>query len=348
MTRAGAQPAVAVIGAGVIGKRLAAALAGGADRPAAPRLAGVALRGPNVFAAARPDLPYFASDQDAADRLAETGTAVQGGLSALLAAADVVVDCGPSRTGAGRAERYLAAGVPAVFCGGERNRELGPLVHSALNPEAARGRSGTRLPSCNTTALARTLAALGVAHIAGLEATIVKCSTDTDKAAKGVTNGALLAPTPSHHADDLVELVPELTARTLSSVVPMTAGHFIHARIALRDSLPIEAAVERLAEAERIAVWQGPDAVDTSRVKAVRDTPWQDRHELIAAPIAPVRGPVLDLWLSLDNQAITLPETLDVIQLAVGTADVREVRALSDALLAGRPAPKPQTAEVPA
>jgi glyceraldehyde-3-phosphate dehydrogenase (NAD(P)) len=331
--------AVAVIGTGIIGKRVAAALAwspGSAEGldSGAPYLAGIALRGPNVFAAARPELPVFAADPPAAERLRDAGTPPQGDLSALLASADVVVDCGPARSGASRAPAYLASGVPAIFCGGERDARLGPLVHSALNPGAATPGGCLRLLSCNTTALARVLAGIGPADVAALDATVLRCSTDTDKAAKGITNGAVLSPAASHHGDDLREVAPGPAVRTVAATVPMTAGHFIHARVTLRGGVGPAEALDRLRVAERVSVLAEGLPVSTARLKHQSPAPWHDRHVLQVLPIDGAALPgTLEVWLSLDNQAITIPEALDAIQLAHGNCTAHQARMRSDRIL---------------
>jgi glyceraldehyde-3-phosphate dehydrogenase (NAD(P)) len=323
---------VAVVGAGIIGKRLVRAL----ECHPELQLAGVAVRRANVFVTARSELPYFAADPDAAARLHGTGVTVRGGLSDLLASADVVIDCGPSRTGASRCATYRAAQVRAVYCGGERDADLGPLVHLAHNPRAAAGAAGVRLASCNVTALARLAAAVGPEDISELDATIVRCATDTDKARKGITNGALLGPRPSHHADDLMTLVPGLAARSTAMTVPMTAGHVIHARLRLRPRLPAASALGRLREVPRIHVRDADAPIDTAALKAGVSRQWHNRYELLVQPIAGRDTTRLDVWLSLDNEAITIPEALDVLQFVGDTGDtgaLESVGASTDQLL---------------
>jgi glyceraldehyde-3-phosphate dehydrogenase (NAD(P)) len=324
---------VAVLGAGIIGKRLAAALATAARGEETDlRLGGVVIRNPNAFAFARPELPFYAADAQAAQRLRAAGIEPRGLAGELYAAADLVVDCGPSRTGAGRAREYQAADIRPIFCGGERDPLLGPLVHSAVNPEQAGHAAGVRLLSCNTTALARIVAGVGPASVAALDATVLRCSTDTDKAGKGVTNGAVLSPAPSHHAEDLRAILPGLRARTIAATVAMTAGHVIHVRITPAD-VGADTLWERLSDTARVLATTGSAPLDTARLKQDSDRPRHDRHAVRAARIEGAGPDLLEFWLSLDNQAITLPETLDVIQLAAGSVDAGKARAMSDRLL---------------
>ena len=89
---------IAVVGMGVIGRRLAAAVSAQPDMT----LAGVAVRSAGVGVLARPLLPYFASGPQAAEALRAHGIEPAGDLAALVDAADLVIDAGPAGTGAGR------------------------------------------------------------------------------------------------------------------------------------------------------------------------------------------------------------------------------------------------------
>jgi glyceraldehyde-3-phosphate dehydrogenase (NAD(P)) len=315
---------------GVIGKRLVDAVT---DQPDMT-LSGVVVRsaGPGVLA--RPGIPAFAFDADAAAGLTRAGVRPRGDLDDLLATTDVVVDAGPSRSGAGRVGLYRSSGVSAVFCGGERDRTLGPLIHSALNYETAVGSTGVRLASCNTTALGRLVAAVGPEHVARLTATVVRCATDSDKASKGVVNGAVLDSGPSHHASDLQQILPSLRAESHAITVPMTSGHVIGVRIQLHGSLDASAALGRLTAAPRTTVL-GPGPHSTSAIKASaahRPGHRGDRHDLAVA-LQPTSAVELVGWLSLDTEAVTIPETLDVIRAVSGMDSQADARALTDKTL---------------
>jgi glyceraldehyde-3-phosphate dehydrogenase (NAD(P)) len=319
---------VAVIGAGVIGKRMIHALA----EHDGLQLVGTVVRGENSFVLARPAFPWFALNADAAARLSDAGVPVRGSVSDLLAQADVVMDCGPARSGATRRELYRRADIKAVYCGGERDAGLGPLVHPALNASAAIGATAVRLASCNTTALARTVAALG--DVDELDATVVRCATDTDKAGKGITNGVVFGHEHSHHASDLADVVPGLTARSVALTAPMTSGHIIHVRLTLRGD-GTSAALDLAAAQSRIELRRERRAVPTAVMRYGRDGPWHNRYRLVVQPIdsTAIGSRRLDLWLYLDNQAITVPEALDVLQLVGGEPEPEQARSRTDRAL---------------
>jgi hypothetical protein len=93
-----------------------------------------------------------------------------------------------------------------------------------------------------------------------------------------------------------------------------------------------------------VVLRRGEDPLDTGRLRAEppqADRRWQDRYELLALPVPRQPG---QLWLSLDNEAVTIPETLDVLRLVTGTApDPRAAAAVTDRALglAGTAAPVP-------
>jgi hypothetical protein len=88
----------------------------------------------------------------------------------------------------------------------------------------------------------------------------------------------------------------------------------------------------------------------TAAEKAAMPGRWHNRYRLVVVPIAGPRSGQLELWLYLDNQAITIPEALDVLQLVDGS-DVAVARARTDEALGLEAAailpPEPLDSSVP-
>ena len=244
-------------------------------------LAGIAVRSAGVGVLARPWLPYFASSVQAAEALRANGIEPAGDLSALLDAVDLVIDAGPAGTGVGRYELYRDAGVISIFCGGERDRALGPLVHPALNYRRALGQRSIRLPSCNTTALGRLLAGLGPSDVAEIRAVLVRCATDSDKARKGVTNGTVFNVGLTHHGADLESLAEGIRARVRGAYVPAVCGHVALAEVRLRQPVA-PAAAGRISRARRVVLLAPGQPQNTAQIKAqaYRARRRGDRYEL--------------------------------------------------------------------
>lgn len=318
---------IAVLGMGVIGKRLAGAVRRQPDMT----LAGVAVRSVGVGVLAHPDLPYFVTERPALGRLRQAGIEPVGDLDALLGAADLVVDAGPAGSGTERHETYRRANVRSVFCGGEVSPQLGPLIHPGLNLRWAVGRRSVRLTSCNTTALGRLICAAGPDQVERVEATVLRCVTDCDKAGKGITNGATFDIRPSHHGADLSSMLGGTPVRVRAAGVASTCGHVAIVQIRLRDPA---AAARRIGQDLRLVVLAADRRHATADIKArmYRTTGRGDRYQ-VAVQLEVDDPATLTAWISLDNEAVTIPEAIDLIRVCAGGQEPDLARASTDAAL---------------
>ncbi|MNE58249.1 glyceraldehyde-3-phosphate dehydrogenase [compost metagenome] len=149
---------VGVNGYGVIGKRVAAAvrqqddmiLVGVADVSADWRLRLAARMGFSLYGAA----------PGAALAMQRAGLPVAGDLDDLIASVDVMVDCTPKGIGAANAEVYRRKDKPFIVQGGEKHEVTGHSFVAESSYAGALGRPATRVVSCNTTSIVRTLTAL--------------------------------------------------------------------------------------------------------------------------------------------------------------------------------------------
>ena len=151
---------VAINGFGTIGKRVAQAVACQDDMI----IVGVTKTRPSFGCdlAVKMELPLYCTydDPDKIDAFASGGYDCKGGLSDLLAIADVVVDCSPGKVGAQNLEKYKNAGIKYIFQGGEKHAMTGMSYTSCANHLENMNVQGTRVVSCNTTGLSRTLVPL--------------------------------------------------------------------------------------------------------------------------------------------------------------------------------------------
>ena len=170
---------VAINGYGTIGKRVADAV----DAQDDMEIIGVTKTRPSFGCdlAVRKGYPLYCTYDDEAKiaAFAAGGYQCDGGLSDLLAIADVVVDCSPGKVGASNKEKYLAAGVKYIFQGGEKHAMTGMSYTSSANHMENMNVQGTRVVSCNTTGLSRTLVPL-YEHCGSLsvECTMIRRAAD--------------------------------------------------------------------------------------------------------------------------------------------------------------------------
>ncbi|MGB0612154.1 MAG: type II glyceraldehyde-3-phosphate dehydrogenase, partial [Poseidonia sp.] len=148
---------VAINGYGTIGKRVADAV----DAQDDMEIIGVTKTRPSFGCdlAVRKGFPLYCTfdEPERIAAFAKAGYTCHGGLSDLLAVADIVVDCSPGKVGAANKETYVNAGVKYIFQGGEKHAMAGMSYTSSANHAENMNAAGTRVVSCNTTGLSRTL-----------------------------------------------------------------------------------------------------------------------------------------------------------------------------------------------
>jgi glyceraldehyde-3-phosphate dehydrogenase (NAD(P)) len=149
---------VAVNGYGVIGKRVADAVALQDDM----ELIGVAdvVRDYRIRVAVELGCPVYASTGGSRQEMEAAGIPVAGELDDLLSQVDIVADCTPKKVGAQSRPLYAGAGVKSIWQGGEKHEVAGYSFVAQVNYEGAVGRDSARVVSCNITALSRVSHAL--------------------------------------------------------------------------------------------------------------------------------------------------------------------------------------------
>jgi glyceraldehyde-3-phosphate dehydrogenase (NAD(P)) len=327
---------VGVVGYGVIGRRVADAiqrqsdmeLMGVADVAADWRIAQAAGRGISLFAAA----------EDARSAMDQAGLQVSGSLEDLVNASEIVVDCTPKHRGAANAELYRRIGRPFIVQGGEKHEVAGHSFVADSSYAGAVGRSATRVVSCNTTSIVRTL---GTLKRAGLlvkaRGTLLRRATDPwESHLGGIMNTLVPEPQlPSHQGPDAQLVDPELDVVTIAVQVPETLGHLHAWSVELTRETTKEEVLAAFSLSSRILL------IDTrtglSAINAVKEwmsdsgRPNANLYEVaLWSDLLAVRGRELFYSYMVDNQAIVIPETIDAIRALSGVKDAQASIARTD------------------
>src|SRR5690625_4888652 len=136
---------VAVNGYGVIGKRIAEAIALQDDMEEIG-IGDVAADWRIKVAAQR--YSVFANTEEGRRAMDKEKIPVAGNLDDLLDGADVVVDCAPKNFGAQNAEKYRQAGVKYLVQCGEKHETTGHSFSAESNYDSAVGCDSFRIISC--------------------------------------------------------------------------------------------------------------------------------------------------------------------------------------------------------
>lgn len=315
---------VGVNGYGVIGKRVALAVGRQTDM----ELTGVAdiIADWRLRLAARQGIPLYAATTENLRAMEAANLQLEGGLDELIAACDVLVDCTPKGVGARNAETYGAQNRPFVLQGGEAHPVAGHSFVAEANYLEAVGSAATRVVSCNTTSIVRTLSALKRAGLLRrARGTLLRRATDPWESDRGgIMNTLVPEPDiPSHQGPDARTVDPDLDVVTMAVKVPETLGHLHYWAVQMTREASKDEVLEAFGSSSRIAPIRTADGLGALNVvkemMADLGRPHGDLYEVaLWTDMLRVQGDELFYAYMVDNQAIVIPETIDAIRALAG------------------------------
>jgi glyceraldehyde-3-phosphate dehydrogenase (NAD(P)) len=316
---------VAVNGYGIIGKRVADAIKIQPDM----ELVGVAdvVSDYRVKAAVILGLPVYASLAEKVKEMMDSGIPIVGTLDDLLKQIDVIVDCTPKGIGAKNLELYKKASVKAIYQGGEKHSLTGHSFVAQANYETALGLDATRVVSCNTTSIVRTLTAL---RNAGLlkkaRGVLIRRATDPwESDHSGIMNTVVPEPhIPSHQGPDAQTVVPELDVITMAVKASHTQTHNHYWVVELTRNASREEVLTAFKATPRIAFIRMSDGIVAlnSTIELMKDLgrPRGDMWEVaLWEDVLTVNGNEVYYTYQVYNEAIVVPENIDAIRAITGT-----------------------------
>ena len=314
---------VAINGFGTIGKRVADAVAKQPDM----ELVGVAKTRPSYEARRALEKGYslYVTGQGKPEDFSSVGLSVAGTIQDLLRNVDIVVDAAPDKIGRENRKLYEAAGLRAIFQGGEKADVADASFNALANYAACRGKRMLRVVSCNTTGIARAAAVLrerwGVDH---WEVTLVRRAADPAETKKGPINGIM--PTfhlPSHHGPDVQTILPDLHIATTAVVVPTTLMHVHvnHVRLTLapKDTAEVLDAFRGTPRFRVFAPWEHvdgtPQVMEYARDRGLgfndmmENVLWDEGFRL--------DGRDAYFFQAIHQESIVVPENVDAIRASL-------------------------------
>lgn len=316
---------VAVNGYGVIGKRVAdaihhqddMALVGVCDVVGDWRLRSLDHKG----------IALYGASEESVRTLRDTGLKVSGTLDALLDRVDIVVDCTPKKIAAANVARYRAGRVKFIVQGGEKHALTGHSFVAESSYASAVGRDATRVVSCNTTSIVRTLSVLKrVGLLKRARGTLLlRRPTDPWESHFGGIMNILVpeAKIPSHHGPDAQTVDPDLDVVTMAVKVPETLGHLHHWSVELTRNVEKEEVIDAFRSSARIALVRMGDGLRA--LNAIKELmtdlsrPHNNLYEVaLWEDMICVQGNKLFYAYMIDNQAIVIPDTIDAIRALSG------------------------------
>ena len=331
---------VGINGYGVIGKRVADGVMAQPDMA----LEGVSdvVTDWRAHIVGRKGFRLFGATEEHLTAMRNAGLDVPGTLDSLLGQVDVIVDCTPKHIAARNVETYRRRGIKFILQGGEKHAAAGHSFVAECNYATALGRDATRIVSCNTTSVVRTLTALKRAGLLRrARGTLLRRATDPwESHQSGIMNTLVPEPEiPSHQGPDAQTVDPELDVVTMAVKVPETLAHLHYWSVQMTRQATKDEVLEALRASSRIALIRMSDGLvalnSVKELMADRGRPHANLYEVaLWADMLHVQGDELFYAYMVDNQAIVIPETIDAIRALTGAVrDGAESMAITNATL---------------
>ncbi|MBO0340655.1 MULTISPECIES: type II glyceraldehyde-3-phosphate dehydrogenase [Flagellimonas] len=315
---------IAVVGYGVIGKRVADAINVQDDMS----LIGVCdvISDWRIQNAVRKGYDIYAATVDAENEMKASGITVKGNMQQLLKKTDLVVDCTPKNIAAKNVEIYKGQGIKFIVQGGEKHKTTGHSFSAENNYSTAVNLDATRVVSCNTTSILRTLTALKRADLLDYgRGTLLRRATDPWESHLGGIMNTMVPEKdiPSHQGPDAQSVDPDLDVITSAVKVPETLSHMHYWNVKLRKKASKEEVLNALKTSSRIKfIHYDQGLVSNNTIKEMfmdMGRPWGDMYEVaLWEDMLKVVGDELFYAYVVDNQAIVIPETIDAIRALTG------------------------------
>lgn len=331
---------VGVNGYGVIGKRIADAVVAQEDMD----LAGVAdvVSDWRIKVAAKKGMKIFASTEGAGKAMKEAGIPLKGTLTDLLGEVDVIVDATPKGIAGKNLQLYRSAGIKSIFQGGEKHDPIGHSFVAQANYESALGRDSTRVVSCNTTSIVRTLGALrNKGLLKKARGVLIRRATDPwESDHSGIMNTVVPKESiPSHQGPDAQTVVPDLDVVTIAVSAAHTTSHLHSWCVELTREASKEEVLEAFRAAPRIAFLKRSDGVVAlnNTVEMMGDL-GRSRGDMWEVGLwedgLTVQGHEVFYNYQVYNQAIVVPETIDAVRalMEIDTDPLISIRKTDSAL----------------
>lgn len=247
-------------------------------------------------------------------------------MTELLSKVDLVVDCTPKNIAAKNVEIYKNKGIKFIVQGGEKHETTGHSFSSENNYKSAINLNATRVVSCNTTSILRTLSALKkVGLLEYARGTLLRRATDPWESHLGGIMNTMVPERdiPSHQGPDTQSVDPDLNVITSAVKVPETLSHMHYWNVKLKKQTTKEEVLEAFKKSSRIKlIHYDQGLVSNNTIKEMfldMGRPWGDMYEVaLWEDMLKVVGDELFYAYVVDNQAIVIPETIDAIRALTG------------------------------
>ena len=311
---------IAVNGIGTIGKRVADAVSAQDDM----KIVGVCKTKPDFEAkvAVEKGYPLYIAIPEREQLFKDAGIEIAGTVDDMISEADLVVDCTPGKFGKENMDKYKKAGVKAIYQGGEDHSLTGRSFNSFSNYDESYGADYSRVVSCNTTGLTRSLYPISqIADIKKVRAVMVRRGADPNEIKKGPINAIVPNPAkvPSHHGPDVGTVMKGIDITTMALLVPTTLMHVHNIMVEIDSDVSTDDIIDVLSKRSRVILAEAGMGLDsTATLMEYARELGRSRNDLYEIPVWKESINVVDNELyymqAVHQESDVIPENIDCIR----------------------------------
>lgn len=309
---------VGINGYGTIGKRVATAVNQQDDM----EIIGVTKTRPTYEAQLAIQMGYpLYVPADKVDDFKAAGLDIAGTVDDLIGKADIIVDCTPGKVSGEYKEAYAKADVKAIWQGGEDHSLTGISFNAAANYKESWGAQFSRVVSCNTTGLLRTLYPIDKNFkIKNGYVSLIRRSADPNDSKAGPINAIEpVVKIPTHHGPDVQSVLPWISIQTMAVKVPTTLMHIHTVVLELEKETTTEEIIELLKETPRVKLVKAKDGVkSTAQIMDLAREIGRTRGDMFEIVVwedgIKVVGNTLYYYQAVNQESDVIPENIDCIR----------------------------------
>ena len=309
---------VGINGYGTIGKRVATAVNQQDDM----EIVGVTKTRPTYEAKLAVQMGYpLYVPADSVDAFKAANVPVAGTVEDLCGKVDIMVDCTPGKLSEQYKAMYSKAGIKAIWQGGEDHSLTGISFNALANYKESWGAQFSRVVSCNTTGLLRTLYPVDCKYkIKNGYVTLVRRSADPNDSKSGPINAIEpVVKIPTHHGIDVQSVLPWINIQTMALKVPTTLMHLHTVALELGSEPSTQEIIDLFKATPRVRLVSSKDGIkSTAQIMDLARELGRSRGDMFEIVVwedgIKVVGNTLYYYQAVNQESDVIPENIDCIR----------------------------------
>ncbi|MCQ2052741.1 MAG: type II glyceraldehyde-3-phosphate dehydrogenase [archaeon] len=309
---------VGINGYGTIGKRVATAVNQQDDM----EVVGVTKTKPSYEAnlAVESGYPLYVPLENI-NMFKQAGIEIAGSIADMYKSVDIIVDCTPGKVSKQYKTDYIDAGVKAIWQGGENHNLTGVSFNASANYKESWGVQFSRVVSCNTTGIIRTMYPLDKEFkVEHAYISLIRRSADPNDSKIGPINAIEpVVEIPTHHGPDVQSVMPWINISTMAVKVPTTLMHIHTVIVKLNTETSTDQVIKLFKETPRVKLVKSKDGIrSTAQIMDLAREMGRSRGDMFEIVVWEDGIKVIDNTLyyyqAVNQESDVIPENIDCIR----------------------------------